>query len=87
MGSVFRACHWAGFDEFAFQSVDFASTCLQAFIKLVMANKDVHLTSLCEMLDHFFENSADEATRFYEDKRIIKRFLYMCECVRVVNNW
>ncbi|XP_032588976.1 serine/threonine-protein kinase ATM isoform X2 [Drosophila mojavensis] len=87
MGSVFKACHWPGFDEFAFQSVDFASTCLQTFVKLVMANRDVHLTSLCEMLNYFFENSAHKTTGFYQDKRIIKRFLYMCECVRVVNNW
>ncbi|KRF80861.1 serine/threonine-protein kinase ATM [Drosophila virilis] len=87
MGTLFRECSWQGFDAYANQSFDFASACLQSFMKLLLNNKDLHLESLCSMLEHFFECSANAPKDIYQDKRVIKRFLYICECVRVVNNW
>ncbi|XP_043070286.1 serine/threonine-protein kinase ATM [Drosophila grimshawi] len=87
MGLVFGECGWQGFDAFAAKSFTFAKACLQPFIKLLLSNKEQHLDSLCSMLEHFFESAASEAKGVYQDKRVIKQFLYICECIRLVNNW
>ncbi|ALC48364.1 tefu [Drosophila busckii] len=89
MSRIFIACGWQGFDAFAGKCFSFAKACLQPFIKLLLADKDVHLESLCAMLDYFFAKSCDSqaSTGIYQEKRAIKRFLYMCECVRFCNNW
>ncbi|KAH8396072.1 hypothetical protein KR222_002674 [Zaprionus bogoriensis] len=88
MSRVFAACDWQGFDALAAKSFSFAKVALQPFIKLLLANKQTHLKSLCAMLDHFFERCTPRAEKcIYQEKRAIKRMLYMCECIRLVNNW
>ncbi|KAH8386431.1 hypothetical protein KR093_000425 [Drosophila rubida] len=87
MRKVFEACGWSGFDSFAGNSFDFAYACLQPFIKLLLGNKELHLNSLCVMLDHFFAQFCAQAKGIYQEKRAIKLFLYICERIRLINNW
>lgn len=91
MSRVYKACGWPGFDGLALKSLSFAKVSMQPFIKLLLANKDEHLDSLCGMLNHFFELSCSNTPTvekcIYQEKRAIKRMLHMCECIRVVNNW
>ncbi|XP_032594951.1 serine/threonine-protein kinase ATM isoform X2 [Drosophila grimshawi] len=37
------------------------------------------------MLEHFFECAASEVKGVYQDKRVVKQFPYICECIRIVN--
>ncbi|XP_026850238.1 serine/threonine-protein kinase ATM [Drosophila persimilis] len=93
VSQVFRACGWQGFDALAASSFPFAETCLQPFIKLLLANKQQqHLESLCQMLDYFFEGfasstAAAQTQNIFHNKRAIKKCLHICECIRIVNNW
>ncbi|XP_062138082.1 serine/threonine-protein kinase ATM [Drosophila sulfurigaster albostrigata] len=87
MCKVFETCGWTDFDTFAGNSFSFAYACLQPFIKLLMANKTAHLDSLCAMLDHFFAQHCALASGIYQEKRAIKLFLYICERIRLINNW
>ncbi|EDV35318.2 LOW QUALITY PROTEIN: uncharacterized protein Dana_GF11791 [Drosophila ananassae] len=88
---AFKDCGWAGFDALAEKSFAFAKICLQPFIKLLLANNPEHLQSLCQMLDYFFENFVNTeqsgSVEIFQNKRAIKRFLYICECIRNFNNW
>ncbi|KAM8719535.1 hypothetical protein ACLKA7_005726 [Drosophila subpalustris] len=87
MSRVFGACDWPGFDAFAANSFPFAKACLQPFVKLLLANRGVHLDGLCSMLDHFFNGFCQLTKGIYQEKRAIKQFLYICECIRLTNNW
>lgn len=88
---AFKDCGWVGFDALAEKSFSFAKICLQPFIKLLLANNKEHLQSLCQMLDYFFENFVNTevsgSVEIFQNKRAIKRFLYICECIRNFNNW
>ncbi|XP_016998813.2 serine/threonine-protein kinase ATM isoform X1 [Drosophila takahashii] len=91
VSKVFQACGWTGFDDLAAKSFAFAKTCLQPFIKLLLENKQQHLESLCQMLDYFFErfssSQSQNSQEIFCNKRAIKRFLHICECIRIVNEW
>ncbi|KAH8280952.1 hypothetical protein KR054_005673 [Drosophila jambulina] len=93
VSNFFTDCGWLEFGALAAKSLPFAKTCLQPFIKLLLAtNQEQHLDSLCTMLDYFFERFVgSEPTssnpQIFHNKRAIKRFLHICECIRVVNNW
>ncbi|XP_020814150.1 serine/threonine-protein kinase ATM [Drosophila serrata] len=93
VSNVFTDCGWLEFGALAAKSLPFAKTCLQPFIKLLLANnQEQHLESLCPMLDYFFERfvgsrSESSTPKIFHNKRAIKRFLHICECIRVVNNW
>ncbi|KAH8244044.1 hypothetical protein KR032_012478 [Drosophila birchii] len=90
---VFTNCGWLEFGALAAKSLPFAKTCLQPFIKLLLAsNQEQHLASLCRMLDYFFERfagskSTSSTPQIFQNKRAIKKFLHICECIRVGNNW
>uniref|UniRef100_A0A6P4EBP2 Serine/threonine-protein kinase ATM n=1 Tax=Drosophila rhopaloa TaxID=1041015 RepID=A0A6P4EBP2_DRORH len=88
---VFKECGWQGFDDLAASSFAFAKTCLQPFIKLLLENNQHHLESLCQMLDYFFEgfvsSKSPNSNAIFHNKRAIKRFLHICECIRIFNNW
>ncbi|XP_017035887.1 serine/threonine-protein kinase ATM [Drosophila kikkawai] len=93
VSNVFTNCGWLEFSALAAKSLPFAKTCLQPFIKLLLgSNQKQHLESLCRMLDYFFEcfvssKSRSSMPQIFYNKRAIKRFLHICECIRVVNNW
>ncbi|KAH8264195.1 hypothetical protein KR038_004388 [Drosophila bunnanda] len=93
VSNVFTECGWLEFSALAAKSLPFAKTCLQPFIKLLLANnREQHLETLCPMLDYFFERfvgskAACSTPQIFHNKRAIKRFLHICECIRVVNNW
>ncbi|XP_030382015.1 serine/threonine-protein kinase ATM [Scaptodrosophila lebanonensis] len=88
MAAVFKNCGWHGFDLFAEKSFSFAEACLQPFVKLLLADKDMHLETLSTMLDYFFEQFCRTGSKgIFHEKRAIKMFLSMCECIRVVNQW
>ncbi|XP_022209922.2 serine/threonine-protein kinase ATM [Drosophila obscura] len=93
VSQVFRACGWKAFEALAATSFPFAETCLQPFIKLLLATEQQpHLESLCQMLDHFFEGFASSKAApnnhdIFHNKRAIKKCLHICECIRIVNNW
>ncbi|XP_052835760.1 LOW QUALITY PROTEIN: serine/threonine-protein kinase ATM [Drosophila gunungcola] len=91
VSKVFEMCGWKGFDDLAARSFAFAKTCLQPFIKLLLENHPHHLESLCQMLDYFFEGFAcpksPNSHGIFHNKRAIKRFLHICECIRIFNNW
>ncbi|KAH8369440.1 hypothetical protein KR009_011024 [Drosophila setifemur] len=88
---VFKDCGWSDFDILASKSFFFAKSCLQPFIKLLLANDQQHLGSLCQMLDFFFENFANSdssrSQEIFYNKQAIKGFLNICESIRTVNNW
>ncbi|KAH8268288.1 hypothetical protein KR026_004200 [Drosophila bipectinata] len=88
---AFKECGWVGFDALAEKSFAFAKICLQPFIKLLLSNNQEHLQSLCQMLDYFFEHFVNSelsgSVEIFQNKRAIKRFLYICECIRNFNNW
>ncbi|KAH8295345.1 hypothetical protein KR018_010145 [Drosophila ironensis] len=86
---AFKDCAWLGFDTLAAKSFSFAKICLQPFIKLLLFNGRQHLDSLCKMLDYFFENflQSERTQEIFHNKRAIKRFLDICECIRNCNNW
>lgn len=91
VAKVFTDCGWLEFGALAAKSFPFAKTCLQPFIKLLLANNlEQHLESLCRMLDYFFEGFASppsSSPKIFHNKRAIKKFLHICECIRIVNNW
>ncbi|XP_041674601.1 serine/threonine-protein kinase ATM [Drosophila eugracilis] len=90
LSKVFQLCGWQGFDDLAAKSFAFAKTCLQPFIRLLLENHEHHVESLCQMLDYFFKGFASSMSvsqDIYHNKRAIKRFLHICESIRIVNNW
>ncbi|XP_023036036.1 serine/threonine-protein kinase ATM [Drosophila willistoni] len=89
MSRVFKECGWQGFDNLAAESYSFAEICLQPFVKLLLDNKEQHLDSLCQMLDHFFQSFVSQQSNhvIFQEKRAIKKLLNICECIRTTNNW
>jgi len=84
-------CGWLGFDKLAATSFAFAKTCLLPFIKLLLENSLEHVESLSQMLDYFFEgftsSTAPNSQEIFRNKRAIKKFLHICEYIRIFNNW
>ncbi|EDX12862.1 GD20371 [Drosophila simulans] len=91
VSKVFQMCGWLGFDKLAATSFAFAKTCLLPFIKLLLENSLEHVESLSQMLDYFFEgfnsSTAPNTQEIFRNKRAIKKFLHICEYIRIFNNW
>ncbi|XP_039495619.1 serine/threonine-protein kinase ATM [Drosophila santomea] len=91
VSKVFQVCGWLGFDKLAATSFVFAKTCLLPFIKLLLQNSLDHVESLSQMLDYFFEGfnsaTAPNSQEIFRNKRAIKKFLHICEYIRIFNNW
>ncbi|XP_036340144.1 serine/threonine-protein kinase ATM isoform X1 [Rhagoletis pomonella] len=96
VSKAFDFCGWKALRVLASQDIYFANEILLPFITLLMSHKEHHLNSLMLMLEHYFKELhlvLDKSVRrdqmniqdIYRDKRIIKIFLNICECIRLHN--
>ncbi|XP_067638113.1 serine/threonine-protein kinase ATM isoform X4 [Eurosta solidaginis] len=95
VSQIFNKCGWMMLSDLAKEDEIFANEILLPFIMFLMSNKELHMANLVSMLEYYFkelylvlEKSSNNqlCTRWiYKDKRIIRIFLNICECVRINN--
>ncbi|XP_054727235.1 serine/threonine-protein kinase ATM isoform X1 [Anastrepha obliqua] len=94
VSKIFESCGWTALRDLASQDIYFANEILLPFITLIMYNKAQHMDKLMSMLEHYFkelhlilEKGRDHTIReIFKDKRIIRIFLSICECIRINND-
>ncbi|XP_012162970.1 serine/threonine-protein kinase ATM isoform X2 [Ceratitis capitata] len=92
---AFESCGWISFSNLALRDTYFANEIILPFITLLMSNKERHMNSIMLMLQHYFKELSTvldtegsqhiNVQEIYKDKRIIKIFLNICECIRANN--
>ncbi|XP_011193336.2 serine/threonine-protein kinase ATM [Zeugodacus cucurbitae] len=95
VSKVLESCGWTALGNLASRDMYVANEILLPFITLLMSNKERHILNIMSMLAHYFktlymflgnsENDQMRAQEIYKDKRIIKTFLKICECIRIHN--
>ncbi|XP_014097138.2 serine/threonine-protein kinase ATM [Bactrocera oleae] len=95
VSKVLKSCGWTALCNLVSRDIYLANEILLPFITLLMSNKGRHIDSIMSMLAHYFqtlnmvlrkgETHQIGTHEIYKDKRIIKVFLKICECIRLHN--
>ncbi|XP_055910182.1 serine/threonine-protein kinase ATM [Eupeodes corollae] len=93
--NVFEKCQWDSIAKLCKNSVSFSESAILPFFNLLLANRESHFENILALLEYFFSQTFEfiqneewkKSQNVYSDKRVIKYFLNICECIRIHNNW
>ncbi|XP_013106382.2 serine/threonine-protein kinase ATM [Stomoxys calcitrans] len=97
VSKIYAHCNWKQFYDLASSDIYFAEQSIIPFMRLLLQcdQGQAHKDNVIAMLEYFFDNFLEEEpkgsylgwNKIYKDKRIVKLFLNICECVRINNLW
>ncbi|XP_075154936.1 serine/threonine-protein kinase tefu [Haematobia irritans] len=97
VSKIYSHCNWSQFHDLAINDIYFAEHSIIPFIRLLLQceQRQIHKDNILAMLKLFFNTIPDqnltdtntEIKSIYKEKRIVKLFLDICECIRINNSW
>ncbi|KAL5275475.1 ATM family protein [Megaselia abdita] len=88
VGHIFDLFSWKDCGKLANIRRDFAEQCFNVMFQVLLENKEKHMKSILKLLDYFFARTTSQSSPLiYRDKKVVKYFLNVVECIRICNNW